>query len=83
MERMKAPTNRKQLKMFLGMVNFYRDMWTRRSHILAPLNKLAGIKSNKEWYWTHKEQQAFVQAKEMLKKEALLSFPDFTKPFHL
>ena len=52
MERMKAPTNRRQLKMFLGMVNFYRDMWPRRSHILAPLNKLAGIKSNKEWYWT-------------------------------
>ena len=69
--------------MFLGMINLYRDLWPRRYHNLAPLNKLTGIKSNKDWYWTELEQAAFMEAKNMLKKETLLSFSDFTKPFHV
>ena len=83
MDRMLPPTNVKQVKQFLGMVNFYRDLWPRRSHILAPLNKLSAVKSKKDFYWGPEENKAFLEAKEMLKKEALLSFPDFNKPFHL
>jgi hypothetical protein len=42
---MTAPTNKKQLRRFLGMVNFYQDMWRQRSHILAPLTKLTSNKA--------------------------------------
>ena len=28
---LKAPTNVKELRRFLGMVQYYRDMWTKRS----------------------------------------------------
>ena len=65
------------------MVNYYRDVWPRRSHILAPLNKLTSMKTKKQWYWGKEEHQAFMEVKERLKKEALLSFLDFTKLFHL
>ena len=82
MERMQPPKTVKQVKQFLGMVNFYRDLWSRQFHILAPLNKLSAVKK-KDFRWGPKEQKAFMEAKEMLKKEALLSFPDFKKPFHL
>ena len=40
-ERIKPPSSSKQLKRFIGMINFYRDIWGKRSHILAPLTKLA------------------------------------------
>ena len=83
MDRMKAPTSPKQLKQFLGMINFYRDVMPKRSHILEPLNKLTSVNTKKQWYWGKEEQQAFMEVKEMLEKEALLSFADFTKPFHL
>jgi hypothetical protein len=35
--QIKAPTTCKQLRQFIGMVNYYCDMWPLRSHLLAPL----------------------------------------------
>ena len=80
---MQPPRSYRQLKCFLGMVNYYRDMWPRRSHILAPLNDLAGKRKKKDWKWSNIEQQAFLAAKNMLIKEAMLNYPDFSKPFHI
>jgi hypothetical protein len=31
------PTNVKELRHFLGMVQYYRDLWARQSKMLAPL----------------------------------------------
>jgi hypothetical protein len=36
------PKNVKELRRFLGMVQYYRDMWARRSEMLAPLTDLVG-----------------------------------------
>ena len=83
MKRIKAPKNTKQLKMFLGMVNFYRDLWPKRSETLAPLNKIASKTGKLNWKWTNEHQKAFEKAKDMLSKEARLSYPDFSKPFDL
>jgi len=36
------PTNVKQLRHFLGMVQYYHDLWARQSKMLAPLTSLVG-----------------------------------------
>ncbi len=38
----KPPNNVKELRHFLGMVQYYRDMWAKRSEMLAPLSDLVG-----------------------------------------
>ena len=35
-----VPKTRKQLHKFIGIINFYRDMWKERSEILVPLTTL-------------------------------------------
>jgi hypothetical protein len=34
------PTTRNKLRRLIGMVNFYCDMWVRRSELLAPLTSM-------------------------------------------
>ena len=36
------PTSVKELRKFLGMVQYYRDLWHERSHLVAPLSDLVG-----------------------------------------
>ena len=79
--RILPPRNKRQLRHFLGMVNYYRDLWPRRSHILAPLSALSS--QTAEWNWTEVHQNAFEEAKRMISREALLAYPDFTQPFHI
>ena len=49
MNRLEGPKTTRQLKQFLGMINFYRDLWPCCSHIIAPLNKLTSVKGKKNW----------------------------------
>jgi hypothetical protein len=51
------PKNKHELHHFIGMVNYYRDMWIRRSEVLAPLTALTS--KTAEWHWTDTEQKAF------------------------
>jgi hypothetical protein len=69
------PTNKKELRRFIGIVNYYRDMWIRRSHILAPLAALTG--KNAKWKWEKEHQEAFDQMKNVISHEVMLAYPDF------
>jgi transposase InsO family protein len=79
--RLTPPKTKRQLRRFLGMVNFYRDMWRMRSHILTPLSALVSPKVKFEWHQEHKN--AFEQIKTLISKETLLTFPNFNEPFHI
>jgi hypothetical protein len=79
--QIKPPTMRKQLSCFLGMINYYRDMWPLRSHLLAPLSSLTSAKV--KWKWTTVHQEAFDKMKALIAKETLLTFPDFSQEFEI
>lgn len=77
---LQPPQDMKQLRSFIGAVTYYRDMWPRRSHILAPLTELTGTK---HFIWTDVQQKAFDQMKAIIARETLLYYPDHNKPFHI
>ena len=62
---MDVPTNLKQLRGFIGMVNYYCDMWPHRAHILAPIMEKTGMpkKGAKQpkFVWTESMQVVFKQ----------------------
>ena len=76
-----TPKNRKQLRRFIGIINYYRDMWVRRSDILAPLTALTS--KNVKWHWTDVHQKAFETMKKTISRDALLAYPNFNKTFEI
>ena len=63
MNNIGPPKTKKQLRRFIGMVNFYRDMWLHRSHIMAPLTALTSVK--RKWKWEKEHQDAFEATKKI------------------
>ena len=70
-----VPKTRKQLRQFIGVINFYRDMWQKRSEILAPLTALTSKKVKYDWKYDH--QKCFDAIKRVIGSEILLAYPDF------
>ena len=51
----------RKLSQFIGLVNYYCNMWARRSHTLSPLTSITSIKVKFEL--TEVEQEAFEDIK--------------------
>jgi len=75
------PTTKRQLRSFIGIINYYRDMWKGRSGILTPLSSMTSKEA--KWNWTSECQEAFDKIKKLVSRETLLSYPDFNKPFEI
>ncbi len=84
----KLPTGVRQLWHFLGMVQYYRDLWARQSEMLVPLTSLVGECSQTKitkaegtkkvpWHWDEVHQRAFDHVKATIAKDVVLSYPDF------
>ena len=76
---MAPPTSRKEVRTFMGAINYYRDMWPRRSHTLATLTKLRS--TNRKFEWTEVEQYYFDKIKRILDRNNLLTYQDFNETF--
>ena len=81
MHKIAKPKTCKEPRWFISMVNYYQDMLIHRLHILVPLTALTS--SEVKFVWTDKEQKAFNTIKQILSKETLLAYPDFSKPFKI
>jgi hypothetical protein len=87
-----TPNNVKELRHFIGMVQYYCDMWAKRSEMLAPLSHLVrecretkttreNKVENNPWHWDPIHQIAFDSIKTTITKEVVLAYLDFSKPF--
>ena len=77
------------------MVQYYRDLWARRSEMLAPLTSLVGecghitkqselLKVKKKpWKWTDEHQKAFDDVKATIAKDVSLAYPDYSIGFEI
>jgi IS1 family transposase len=67
------------VKSFLGLAGYYHKFVPQFSKIAKLLT--VRQKNNQAWKWGHRQMQSFQQLKDILTKEPVLQYPDFTKPF--
>ncbi len=88
------PTNVNQLRNFLDMVQYYHDLWAKRSKMLAPLTslveecgqtKVTRAKGTKKvpWHQDEVHQRVFNHVKATIAREVVLAYPYYSKVFKI
>ena len=65
----------------MGLVGYYRRFIKGFFKIAAPLIKL--LEKNKLFVWTEECTKAYQELKDLLLKEPVVAYPDFSVPFRL
>ena len=76
------PTTVRELRSFLGFVNFQRKFIPRCSVIAKPLSRVTGGRKSqgtRKLKWTEEMETAFLKLKEALKEDILLTYPDYSR----
>jgi hypothetical protein len=84
---MEAPKTLKELRGFIGMVNYYRNMWPHTAHIFMALMSQTGApkkgQTQEKHVWTEEMQTAFDQMKALMAIDILCAYPNQNKLFHI
>jgi hypothetical protein len=75
--------NATELRMFIGYVNYYYDMWLSRAHILKPLTDQSGLKNEAPLKWTDEMQKAFNKMCLLMAADALAAYPNHNTQFNI
>ena len=76
-DNFKKPSTVKELRSFLGLVNFQRKFVPRCSVLMKPLSVWTGGRSTKIIKWSPEMDAAFVTLKEELRRDMCLAYPDY------
>lgn len=76
-----APSSKKQVQSFLGMINYYRTFIPTIARKAEPLYNLTA--NNTKFIWDSVCQKAFEELKMDLCKATLQAYPDFSKEFYV
>ena len=79
----KRPTTKKEVRSFLGLVNYYRDYIPSFVAIMAPLIDLMRKGLPERVRWNEQQEKAFVTLRENLLHRTVLRLPDHIKSFVL
>ncbi len=75
------PKNLKELRGWMGFINFYRRFIEGFSEIAKVLNELT--KKGVPWEWTDEREEAFQKLKRLICAEPVLLMPKLEEPFEL
>ena len=76
-----VPTNKTELKAFLGLTSYYRKFVEAFAQIARPLNKLSD--KDADWRWDSEHQEAFEVLQAELVNPPILQYPRHDLPFTL
>ena len=71
-QAMARPTTTTEVRRFIGMVQYYRDLWPKRSHLLTPFTEISSGPKGQKIKRNEKLEKAFNDTKAMICKETLL-----------
>ena len=71
---MTTPTTQKGINKFIGLVNYYCDIWARLTHTIEPLTNL--IYNKVRFKWNEVKQKVFKEIMQITKRDNLLAYPD-------
>ena len=79
------PCNVKQLRRFLGVIQFYNRFIPKAAQYLAPLNDMlrGNVRGSKSLSWNVAAETAFFQSKSSLADASLLVFPTASSPMSI
>ncbi|KAK4315748.1 hypothetical protein Pmani_013054 [Petrolisthes manimaculis] len=75
------PTNRRELRRYLGMIGWYRRFCPNFAKIATPLTNLVSPKC--KFVWSPQCQESFSQLKNLLITKPVLKCPDFNRRFEV
>ena len=76
-----VPTNKKEVRTFLGLTRYYRKFIPQYASISAPLSDLVRKNRPNKVVWSPVCEEAFLSLKQLLCTDPVLRSPDFTKEF--
>ena len=82
-QRISEPTDKRSLRSFLGMANYYKSHVANFSEVCVPLTDLLKKSSPKKFVLNVEQRRAFNEIKRLLKSSVELTSPDPCKPFVL
>ena len=80
-KHMPAPQTPKEVKQFLGLIEYYRKFIPKFSDVARPLTNLT--KKDVLYEWTPECTKTFEMLKNLLIQEPILKYPDPSKPYTL
>ena len=74
---MKPHTSQKEARKFIGVINYYPDVWPKRSNKLTPLTRLTSIKQRFKRMQVEKDD--FEKIECIVARDNLLTYPYFNE----
>ena len=74
---MSAPKNIRELRRFLGLLNYLAKFLPHLSDVVHPLQQLT--KKDTPWNWSSSQEEAFTKAKELVSRSPTLTYYDPNK----